>query len=77
MGTQTWVTITILATETLIVFKFDWETVTKPFPPMIANCWIVFGVGLVLWTIWQFYLKNMFFGHKADESEADNIKKEK
>ena len=77
MGTQTWVTITILATETLIVFKFDWETVTKPFPPTVAKCWIVFGIGLVVWTIWQFYLKQFFLSHKhTDEHESDK-KKEK
>lgn len=57
MGTQTWVAITIIITELLIVLKFDWETVSKPFPPKIALFWALFISCLVLWTIWQFYLK--------------------
>jgi phosphatidylserine synthase 2 len=73
MGTQTWVTITILATEVLIVLKFDWETVSKPLPPMIAKCWIVFFSGLFLWTFWQFYLKNIFFSPR-EEKEIDKKK---
>jgi phosphatidylserine synthase 2 len=57
MGTQTWVAITIIITEVLIVLKFDWETVSKPLPPKIALFWAFFIGCLVLWTIWQFYLK--------------------
>jgi phosphatidylserine synthase 2 len=56
MGTQTWVVITIITTEVLICLKFDWETVTKPFPPDIAFYWKIFGSILTLWTVWQFYV---------------------
>jgi hypothetical protein len=57
MGTQTWVAITIIVTECLIVFKFDWEVVTKPFPMHIALCWSIGIIIFILWIIWQFYLK--------------------
>ena len=57
MGSQTWVAITIIITEVLIVFKFDWETVTKPFPRHIAISWTIFLTGLFLWTVWQFWIK--------------------
>lgn len=57
MGTQTWVTITILATEILIVCKFDWETISKPLPPNIMFYWII-GISLyIIWTVWHFYVK--------------------
>lgn len=65
MGTQTWVCITIIMTEVLIVLKFDWETVTKPFPPKIALCWEIFGGCLLTWTVWQFYIKPYLF-HSRD-----------
>lgn len=71
MGTQTWVCITILFTETLIVLKFDWETVTKPFPPNVAWCWIVFIIGLILWTIWQFSIKPLIHSDNKKPSGYD------
>ena len=65
MGTQTWVVITIILTEVLICLKFDWETVTKPFPPDIALYWTIGGALLSLWTVWQFFL-SPFIYHKRD-----------
>lgn len=63
MGTQTWVAITIIFTEMLIVFKFDWDVVTIPPPRHIAVAWITGACCLVLWIIWQFYLKSHFNRH--------------
>ena len=49
--------VCIVFTEVLIVLKYDWDTVTKPLPMHISVFWIVFISVLVLWTIWQFYIK--------------------
>lgn len=57
MGTQTWVAITIICTEVLIVFKFDWELVSKPFPEHIKIAWSIFFICLLLWMLWHFYVK--------------------
>lgn len=70
MGTQTWVCITIIITEVLICLKFDWETVTKPFPPDIALYWSIFGAALLLWTIWQFCIRPFLF-HKNDRKAQE------
>ena len=55
-GTQCWISSTILFTEILIIFKFDWELVTKPPPWHISLIWIVLFVVLVSWTIWHFFI---------------------
>jgi hypothetical protein len=57
MGTQTWLAITIVLTEALIVFKFDWDLVSKPFPRHVIIGWSIFLTGLILWMLWHFYLK--------------------
>jgi phosphatidylserine synthase 2 len=49
--------VIIVLTEVLIVLKFDWETVTRPFPMHVTIFWIVFASSLVGWTIWHFYVK--------------------
>ena len=69
MGTQTMVTITILATEVSIILKFDWKTVSMPFPPKIAKFWIIFFSGLFLWTFWQFFVKHKFSVEANNESD--------
>lgn len=63
MGTQTWVAITIIFTELLIVCKFDWETVTIPPPRHITIIWTAGACIFVTWIIWQFYLKPHLNNH--------------
>ena len=57
MGTQTWLAITIILTEALIVFKFDWDLVSQPFPSHVTIGWSIFFSCLIVWMLWQFYLK--------------------
>ena len=73
MGTQTWVCVTIVFTEVLICLKFDWETITKPFPDDIALYWKIFLTGFVAWTLWQFYIWPLF-NHKKDKESKDKKK---
>ena len=75
MGTQTWVLITILSTEALIVLKFDWQTVTKPFPPAVAFAWTIFIAGLILWCVWQFYLKPRLNEQEYEKKSGEKSKK--
>ncbi len=49
--------VVIIFTEVLIVLKFDWETVTKPFPLHVTIFWIGFLFVLFAWTVWHFYIK--------------------
>ena len=57
MGTQTWVAITIIFTEMLIVFKFDWDVVTIPPPFHITLIWSIAASLFFMWIVWNFFLK--------------------
>jgi len=72
MGAQTWMCIAIITTEVLIVFKFDWETVTKPFPTTVAWCWIIFFGSLALWTVYQFIFKPLYYSFRHSEENKKN-----
>ncbi|XP_060078591.1 phosphatidylserine synthase 2-like [Ylistrum balloti] len=56
MGRQFWLISIIAITEVLLALKFEWETVTKPIPSKITYMWLLGLVGLVLLTIWKFYI---------------------
>lgn len=68
LGTQCWICSTILLTEILIILKFDWPLVTKPFPRHIAIFWIATAALLVSWTIWQFLIKPFIFNRRRKPS---------
>ena len=61
-------------TELLICLKFDWETLTKPFPPDVAFWWYIFLSALVLWTIWQFLVRPYVWPQESKESKESNKK---
>lgn len=69
MGTQTWLCIAIIVTEVLIVLKFDWDTVTKPFPSDIALYWKIFAGGLIVWTVYQFIVKPIYHSLRHSEDK--------
>lgn len=56
-GRQAWMVVIIVLTEVLIVLKFDWDTVTRPFPLHVTIFWILFTICIVGWTIWHFFIK--------------------
>ncbi|ESO97633.1 hypothetical protein LOTGIDRAFT_103737 [Lottia gigantea] len=56
-GRQSWLIIAIIVTEFLIIAKFDWKTISKPLPRPVAAFWLVGLCGLVIYTIWKFYIK--------------------
>lgn len=77
-GSQCWVSWSIIYTEVLIVLKFDWQLVTKPFPKVITYSWIGFGVFLSVWTLWHFYLKPAAYNSEfIDETSSTNWKNKK
>jgi len=60
-GRQSWIVLSIITTEFLIVAKFDSETITKPLPQHISYFWLL-GLGaLICWTIWNFRLYRISF----------------
>ena len=66
-GRQSWVVNAIVITEVLIVCKFDWQTVTKPLPFHIVVVWVSIAVGVVIWTIYQFWFKRfILWGQKKN-----------
>jgi len=56
LGRQSWVLLTIVATEFLICIKFGWDTITKPLPKHIALWWVLGLVLLIVYTFVKFYL---------------------
>ena len=61
LGTQSWILLAIIFTEALVVFKFDWQTITLPLPPLITILWLSGLAGLALWTVWHFYLQRLLW----------------
>ncbi|TNN17735.1 Phosphatidylserine synthase 2 [Schistosoma japonicum] len=60
-GRQAWMLSSIIITELLIVMKFGWDVVTKPFPKHICIFWSLILTGLILWTFWHFYVVPWLF----------------
>jgi hypothetical protein len=58
-GRQSWVVLSIIATEFLIIAKFDWQTITKPLPRHVFYFWVGCAFLLFLWTIWNFFLRQV------------------
>lgn len=54
IGQQFWVYSAICFTETMIVFKFGKDIITKPFPSFIKLCWGWFFAIYLLWSLWKF-----------------------
>lgn len=52
--------IIITATEILLVIKFGLNIISKPLPIYKALLWILFIIAVVIWTIWNFYIKQYF-----------------
>ena len=75
-GRQSWLIIAIIITEFLVVIKFGWETLTKPIPTHIAYFWILGFIGLVVYTVWKFWIyrdvKNDIVMH-TEESEKEHV----
>ncbi|KAK8377432.1 hypothetical protein O3P69_013812 [Scylla paramamosain] len=68
-GRQSWLFLSIVCTELLIVIKFGWDTVTIPFPRHVISMWLGFLVLLVLWTVWNFYINPHTF--KVDNKDIE------
>ncbi|VDP35809.1 unnamed protein product [Schistosoma mattheei] len=60
-GRQAWMISSIIITEFLIVMKFGWDIITKPFPSHISIFWSLVLIGLVSWTFWHFYIVPWLF----------------
>ncbi|KAK6184097.1 hypothetical protein SNE40_006629 [Patella caerulea] len=72
-GRQSWLIAAIIITEFLIIAKFDWKTISKPLPRPIAAMWIVGLVGLVVYTIWKFYIKRDVKNDIPEEISNNNL----
>jgi len=55
-GYQSWIVVSSIVVEILIVVKFDKKTISMPPPPHIKYLWIGIIVSLIVWTIWKFFI---------------------
>lgn len=75
-GQQSWVAVCILVTECMVVIKFGFETITKPFPLHIIVFWVLFVVVFLCWSFWNFTYKlprrrRTASGREVSESNED------
>ncbi|RXG51919.1 Phosphatidylserine synthase 2, partial [Armadillidium vulgare] len=55
-GRQSWIFLSITATELFITFKFGIETMKLPFPRHIIYLWVGIFFLVALWTVWNFVI---------------------
>ncbi|GAB6033654.1 Phosphatidylserine synthase 2 [Chamberlinius hualienensis] len=55
-GRQSWMVLAIIITEFLVIAKFSWNVITKPLPRHVAIFWLIGILGIVLWTLWSFFI---------------------
>jgi len=70
IGAQTMMLISIIVTEVLITFKFDWHTFTKPLPSYVVVGWAIGLAALAVWTMWHFYLQRLLSHTEVRSSAA-------
>lgn len=57
LGAQAWLAIAVICIESLICVKFGRNEFSEPAPANVVLFWKVFGTFLVLFPIWQFWLR--------------------
>lgn len=70
IGPQAWLLIANIATEVLIVFKFGQGEFPNPAPAEVVYSWIVFITLLVLYPIYQFYLRPKWADKNQEKIKA-------
>lgn len=72
-GRQSWITAAIVLTEVLICMKYEPQTLFKPLPNHIALFWVVGAAGLMLFSLWKFYLKTHLFLHHHSKKSPKHV----
>ncbi|CAG0920925.1 unnamed protein product [Notodromas monacha] len=73
-GRQSWMLVTIVFTEFLLVLKCGWETVTKPLPWHIGLFWSVGFAGLLGWSLYNFLLRpKMYARYRASHDASSRV----
>ena len=57
IGQQSWIVVSIVVTECMIVYKFGYEIISKPFPPHVILFWVAFVIIILSWSFWNFTYK--------------------
>ena len=66
LGAQAWIIMATILTEVLVVFKWGQGQFPAPFPTSIIVFWTIFTVILIVFPIWQFYLRPSFKSKKLE-----------
>ena len=66
LGTQAWVTIATILIEFLICLKYGREAFSVPAPQSVIRFWIGFITILIIFPIWQFYLRDRLPKFKSE-----------
>ncbi|KAI9220815.1 phosphatidyl serine synthase-domain-containing protein [Blastocladiella britannica] len=58
VGMSAWVAVACVCTEVLVIVKYDEKGIlTTPFPAHVKRFWAVFGAAVVVYPVWQFWLR--------------------
>jgi len=77
LGTQAWVTIAILALETIICFKYSKGEFHEPTPKKVIIFWSVIFGGLAIYALYQFVFVPLFKKSDNEDSNDKDIKSSK
>uniref|UniRef100_UPI00358E01CC phosphatidylserine synthase 2 isoform X2 n=1 Tax=Myxine glutinosa TaxID=7769 RepID=UPI00358E01CC len=64
LGQQAWMVAAVIVTEFLIVIKYDPYTLTLPLPFYVTQFWICGLLGIFIWTIWRFLIRDVKMKYK-------------
>nr|XP_032815999.1 phosphatidylserine synthase 2-like [Petromyzon marinus] len=78
LGQQAWITAAVTMTEFLIVIKYDPGTVSRPFPFHVAQCWLLGATGVLAWTVWRFFIREISLKWRARrEGHGDSTQRDR
>ena len=63
----------VIITETLICVKFGRNQFPSPIPRNVVIFWSIFTTSLVLFPVWQFWLRYKLFGVKQPIVEVQEV----
>ncbi|PVZ97542.1 hypothetical protein BB558_006495 [Smittium angustum] len=69
LGAHMWLTMATVLTELLIIFKFGAGEFPAPFPNIVIIGWSIAFSIVVLFAVWQFFIKPRFFAQKQVKVE--------
>jgi len=76
LGSQSWVCIAMIQTETLLCIKWGKGLFPAPAPPHVVWFWSIFLLVFVVFTVARFSPLKRYFGVRSSSSRSNHDKSE-